>query len=49
MRYNSFRVYLTGIRGFMNLLFVPGHIVLAEHKVMFNFIYLFELYRSTQR
>ncbi len=29
------------------LLFGPGNIVLAEHKVMFNFIYLFELYRST--
>ncbi len=41
MRYNSFWVYLTGIHGLMNLLFVPGHIVLAEHKVMFNFIYLF--------
>ncbi len=25
----------------MNLLFVPGHIVLAKLKVMFNFIYLF--------
>ncbi len=25
-------VYLTGIRGLINLLFVPGHIVLAEHK-----------------
>ncbi len=25
-------VYLTGIRGLINLLFVPDHIVLAEHK-----------------
>ncbi len=40
-RYNSFWVYLTGIRGLINLLCVPGHIVLAEHKVMFIFIYLF--------
>ncbi len=32
-RYNSFCVYLTGIRGLMNLLFVPGHIFLTEHKV----------------
>ncbi len=24
----------------MNLLFVPGHIVLAEHKVMFNYIFI---------
>ncbi len=37
-------VYLTGICGLMNLLFVPGHVVLTEHKVMFNFIYV---YRST--
>ncbi len=33
MRINLFCVYLTGIRGLMNLLFVPGHIVLTEHKV----------------
>ncbi len=32
MIYNSFEVYLAGIRGLINLLFVPGHIVLAEWK-----------------
>ncbi len=32
MIYNSFEVYLAGIRGLINLLFVPGHIVLAERK-----------------
>ncbi len=36
-----FLEYLTGVRGIMNLLYVPGHIVLAELKVMFNFLYLF--------
>ncbi len=36
---------MAGIRDLMNLLFVPGHIVLAEHKVVFNFIikYIFIL------
>ncbi len=36
-----FLEYLTGVRGIMNLLYVPGHIVLAQLKVMFNFLYLF--------
>ncbi len=33
MRYNLFCVYFTGIRVLMNLLFIPGHIILTEHKV----------------
>ncbi len=32
MRYNSFWVYLTGIRGLMNILFVPCHIVWLSTK-----------------
>ncbi len=32
LKYYSFGVYLTRISGLMNLLFVPGHIVLAEKK-----------------
>ncbi len=36
-----FLEYLTGVCGLINLLYVPGHIVLAELKVMFNFLYLF--------
>ncbi len=35
-----FVVYLTGIRGLMNLLFVPGHRFGWAKKLMFNFIFI---------
>lgn len=44
MRYNLFWVYFTSVCGLMNLLFVPGHISLAEHNVILNFMYLFRVW-----
>ncbi len=37
------------IRGLMNLLFAPGHIVLAEHKVNFVFVLNFTVVTYLQR